>query len=539
MKTSISLLITVLFSLNLLQAQYVSKVWKGDLGDGRYKNPIINADYSDPDVCLGADGYYMVASSFNCVPGLPVLFSKDLVNWSLVGHALSKQIPEDFYNKVQHGSGVWAPSIRYHNKEYYVYWGNPDFGIFMVKASNPRGPWTEPHLVKAGKGLIDVCPLWDEDGKAYMSFALAGSRAGLKSVLLVAPMSPDGKSLIGEPRIIYDGHESNPTIEGTKFHKHEGKYYIFAPAGGVSTGWQVVLKADHPYGPWQVRTVMHQGNTSINGPHQGAWVRTPQNEDWFIHFQDVGVMGRVIHLNPMQWKNAWPVIGLDKDKDGIGEPVTTYRKPAVAAKVPVCTPVESDEFDKPNLGLQWQWQANPNFKWYYLNPANGGNLRLYSFYTSGAKSLWDAPNLLLQNFPAPEFKATTKIRIEPDKRYKGERGGLVVMGMDYAVLCIENTENTLLLTQNTCNKADNNGTERIVAAVPLTQQDIYLRVEVKEGQYCSFHYSLDGQKFIRIGTEFKAREGKWIGAKIGLFCTRPQESNDGGWLDVSYFRIEP
>jgi beta-xylosidase len=190
MKTSISLLITVLFSLNLLQAQYVSKVWKGDLGDGRYKNPIINADYSDPDVCLGADGYYMVASSFNCVPGLPVLFSKDLVNWSLVGHALSKQIPEDFYNKVQHGSGVWAPSIRYHNKEYYVYWGNPDFGIFMVKASNPRGPWTEPHLVKAGKGLIDVCPLWDEDGKAYMSFALAGSRAGLKSVLLVAPMSP-------------------------------------------------------------------------------------------------------------------------------------------------------------------------------------------------------------------------------------------------------------------------------------------------------------------------------------------------------------
>lgn len=250
-------------------------------------------------------------------------------------------------------------------------------------------------------------------------------------------------------------------------------------------------------------------------------------------------MGRVTHLNPMQWKNGWPVIGLDGDNDGIGEPVSIYRKPVVPVRLPVATPAESDEFDKATLGLQWQWQANPDFRWYYLDPASGGNLRLYSFYTPGAISLWDVPNLLLQKFPAPNFKVTAKVRFEPDKRYKGERGGLVVMGMDYAVLCIENTEDTLLLTQNSCNKADNNGTERIVAAVPLAQQDIYLRVEVKEGQHCAFHYSLDGQKYIRVGTEFKAREGKWIGAKVGLFCTRPQESNDGGWLDVSYFRIEP
>ena len=170
----------------------VSKVWVADNGDGTYKNPILYADYSDPDAIRVNDDYYMVASSFNCIPGLPILHSRDLVNWELIGYALLKQPPFELFDRVQHGSGVWAPCIRYHKNEYYIYYPDPDFGIYLVKASNPSGPWSEPLLVQAGKGLIDPSPLWDEDGKAYLVYALAGSRAGVKSVILVSQMNNDG-----------------------------------------------------------------------------------------------------------------------------------------------------------------------------------------------------------------------------------------------------------------------------------------------------------------------------------------------------------
>lgn len=116
----------------MAQAQYRSEAWCPDNGDGTYKNPVINADYSDPDVCVGGDGtdFYMTASSFNCIPGLPILHSKDLVNWEIVGHALRELTPKDVFDSTAHGMGVWAPSIRYHNGEYYIYWGDPDYGVY-------------------------------------------------------------------------------------------------------------------------------------------------------------------------------------------------------------------------------------------------------------------------------------------------------------------------------------------------------------------------------------------------------------------------
>src|SRR6186997_1048290 len=157
------LLILILFSVNLAAQQPVSKVWVADNGDGTYKNPIINADYSDPDAIRVGDDYYMTSSSFNCIPGLPILHSKDMVNWELVNYALKKQPPFDVYDKPGHGNGVWAPSIRFHNEEFYIYYPDPDYGIYMVKTKDPRGVWSAPVMVKEGKGLIDPTPLWDED----------------------------------------------------------------------------------------------------------------------------------------------------------------------------------------------------------------------------------------------------------------------------------------------------------------------------------------------------------------------------------------
>ena len=265
-----SLIAAFLLLAGSLSAQSLSDVWVPDLGNGKYKNPIIDADYSDPDVCRVGDDYYMTSSSFNCIPALQILHSKDLVNWTIIGYAAERLKPEDVFSKPQHGNAVWAPSIRYHNGEFYVCYGDPDRGIYMIKTKDPAGRWDEPILVHPAKGIIDPCPFWDEDGKAYIAHGYAGSRAGVKSIIGMIEMTPDGTSSIGSDRVIYDGHIGNATIEGAKMYKRDGYYYIFSPAGGVATGWQVVLRSKNVWGPYEARTVMAQGNTDVNGPHQGG-----------------------------------------------------------------------------------------------------------------------------------------------------------------------------------------------------------------------------------------------------------------------------
>ena len=222
---------------------YVSKVWVADMGDGRYQNPVLHADYSDPDVIRVGNDYYLIASSFNAAPGLPILHSKDLVNWSIIGHAFNQQYPLDHFRKVQHGNGVWAPAIRFHNNEFYIYYPDPDFGIYLTKAKNITGPWTAPVLVQAGKGLIDPCPLFGANGKNYLVHAFAGSRASYKSVILIKELNTAGDQVVSEGVLVYDGHELDATIEGPKIYQRNHYYYIFAPAGGVGTGWQTVLRS--------------------------------------------------------------------------------------------------------------------------------------------------------------------------------------------------------------------------------------------------------------------------------------------------------
>ncbi|MBO7259051.1 MAG: glycoside hydrolase 43 family protein [Paludibacteraceae bacterium] len=535
-----------------IQAQ-VSKAWVADQGDGTYKNPILYADYSDPDVCRVGDDYYMTSSSFGCVPALQILHSKDLVNWTIIGAAIPHALPPVSDTKPMHGMRVWAPCIRHHNGMFYIFWGDPDQGIFMVKTEDVKGTWSEPVLVKQGKGLIDSSPLWDDDGRVYLVHAYAGSRAGLKSVIAICELNADATKAITPSRIIFDGHEAHETCEGPKFYKRNGYYYIFHPAGGVPTGWQVVQRSKNIYGPYEWRKVLEQGTTSVNGPHQGAWVDTPEGEDWFFHFQDVGAMGRLVHLQPMHWHNDWPVMGLDKDGDGCGEPVLQYRKPKVTAKTTLLTPQDSDEFDEGVLGWQWQWHANVDERWYFADAANS-KLRLYSFpVVSGYKSLWDVPNLLLQKLNAPSLTATAKINFSPIHKYKGERAGMVLMGMDYSALVLTNTPEGLQLQQVECIKADKGATETIVASIPAESSTIYLRLKVhttphkiKESEGGHDHlvkahwtYSYDGKKFHKIGNDFTVKEGKWIGAKMGLFCTRPHiVTNDGGWMDVDWFRVE-
>lgn len=545
-------LIGLLFCVHA-SAQYQSKVWVSDQGDGTYKNPVLYADYSDPDVIQVSGDYYMTASSFNCVPGLPILHSKDLINWKIVNHALDELnlegAPDGFFDIPQQGRGVWAPCIRYHNEEYMIYWGDPDFGIYVVKTKDILGKWDKPILVLPGKGRIDPSPLFDDDGKVYLAHAWAGSRAGLNSIMTVCEMNAEGTKVIGDEILVYDGNDGvNHTVEGGKFYKKEGYYYLLAPAGGVETGWQLALRSKNVYGPYEIKTVLSQGKTNINGPHQGGLVETPSGEWWFLHFQDKGIYGRVIHLQPVMWKDGWPVMGIN-DNDYKGEPVLKHIKPDTGTVYPIETPADSDEFNVPSLGMQWQWHANPKQAWGF--PSVNGYLRMYGQnYPHHYTNFWDIPNLLLQKFPAPEFSVTTKLNAV--LMNEGDKTGLIVMGRDYAHISLVKVKDGYAIEYKTCKDAEQKNAEQSISVIglgkikinekynhktPIPDVEIYLQVKVADGGICTFTYSIDGIKFHKLPEVFEARQGKWIGAKTGLFIMNHAEGTSRSWVDVDWFRI--
>lgn len=494
--------------------------WTPDQGDGTYRNPILYADYSDPDVVRHGADFWMTASSFNCTPGLPILHSRDLVNWTLVNHAL-KNVPATRYHDVQPGCGVWAPALRFHAGKFWIFFPTPDEGIYVTTATEPRGAWSEPHLVQAGKGLIDPCPLWDEDGKAYLVHAYAGSRAGIKHRLRVAPMAPDGTRLLGEGQIVYHEPEKHPTLEGPKFLKRDGWYYILAPAGGVATGWQTVFRSRNIYGPYEDKIVLHQGRTTVNGPHQGALVDTAAGEWWFLHFQDAGVYGRVVHLQPVAWHDGWPLMGAFQG-DAAGEPVLHHRKPKLPDD-PGAAPATSDEFSSSQLGLQWQWNANHEPGWFSLT-ARPGWLRLFAQPIPEA-TLAQAPHLLLQKFPARSF--TVETRLELASAAATTEAGLVVIGREYAALALapQTTGRALIFRQN--------NQTRVV--IPWAPPSIRLRVRVRDGGQCEFAYAGATGPFTIIPESFQAVAGVWIGARVGLYAAAPQR--DESPADFEYFRF--
>ena len=526
-----------------------------DTGDGMYRNPVLYLDYSDPDAIRVGEDYFMIASSFCNAPGLPLLHSKDLVNWKLVNYILPK-VPTERYEKPVHGCGVWAPAIRYHDGIYYACFPMPDEGIYMSTTKNPFGAWSEPVNIRPGAGWIDPCPFWDEDGRAYLVAGVAKSRIGYKSVLHMVEMQPDGMGLIGEEVKIFDGNENDQvTIEGPKLYKRNGWYYIFAPAGGVKMGWQTVLRSRNVFGPYEYKIVMRQGDSPINGPHQGAWVDTCTGEDWFLHFQDVYAAGRIVHLQPMRFQDDWPVIGIAKDGNDYGEPVIHYRKPDVG-KVDwdVCGPDTSDDFAD-GLGLQWQWNANPKEEWYEVGQ---GQLVLHAVATEETVAYGDVPNLLLQKWPAPEFSCVAKLHL--DKMKNGDCAGTISMGMTYGLLEIEKVEDQYRLYfvtgQQTFIKSSEWTTEekRSPVAVLENTDTLFVKYEVKqtgtrfheEGnlyfpkETVSFFYSTDGTNYQEAGSLI-AEPGRWVGTKNGLFCIHRGNEAGGSLVvtEVSYDIVNP
>ncbi len=507
-----------------------ARVWVADNRDGTYTNPIIHADYSDPDVIRVGDDYYMVSSSFNCAPGIPVLHSKDLVNWRIINHVYD-QMPSDRYDEVIHGRGSWAPSLRYHNGLFYVYFCTPDEGLFVATTKDPAQKW-ELRKVLQVRQWEDPCPLWDDDGKAWL----------IRSKLCGGPvylhrMSDDGMTLLDNGKIVYCDLEANPILEGVKFMKRNGYYYIFAPAGGVTNGWQTVLRSKNIEGPYEARRVLDEGN-GINGPHQGGLIETQTGEWWFIHFQDRGAYGRIAHLQPAKWVDDWVVIGDDPDGDGCGVPVLSHKKPNVGKNYKkIVTPQTSDEFNEDKLGLQWQWHASPKDDWYSLS-ASKGKMRLYPMAApSDGGNVYFVPNLLLQKYPAPSFMATTKLNAAALE--EGERAGLIMMARAHSYLAVErhNDEFKLKLYSG---KFDNCGLlPQEQASLDLSKPTVHLRITMTaEGKY-TYQYSEDGKTFKNVSDQvFDADRGVWIGGKIGIYCLNANVMKGNGYADFEYFRVK-
>ena len=526
-------------------------MWNADLGNGMYKNPILYADYSDPDACRAGEDYFMIASSFCNAPGLPVLHSKDLVNWKVVNYILPK-VPEERYDKPVHGCGVWAPAIRYHDGTFFACFPMPDEGIYMSTTKDPFGTWSEPVNIRPGAGWIDPCPFWDEDGRAYLVAGVAKSRIGYKSVLHMIEMQPDGMGLIGDAKVVFDGNlNEQETIEGPKLYKRNGWYYIFAPAGGVKTGWQTVLRSRNIFGPYEYRVVMRQGDTPVNGPHQGAWVDTVTGEDWFLHFQDVYAAGRIIHLQPMSWKEDWPIIGIAKDGNDYGEPVLTYRKPNVgeaAKEAEICEPDASDDFSKNTLGLQWQWNANPKEDWYKLTSEG---LCLNAVKQEEKIKHGDYPNLLLQKWPAPEFICDTTLSLTGLKA--NEEAGVISMGVKYALLSFARNEEGMveasfingeqkygkILVESTEETSTSLGTlafaddsETITVRMSVQRvgtQDLSEKEKNFPLEEVVFEYSTNGTDYKKAGS-YMAAAGRWVGVKSGVYCAAHHSEAVGSCL---------
>jgi len=513
----------------LAQDGNVSQIWISDLGNGIYKNPILYADYSDPDVIRVGDDYWMIASSFNCMPGIPLLHSYDLVNWEIVNHIYDR-LPLQKYEHPVHGQGSWAPSIRYHEGMFYVYFCTPNDGLFVARATDPLGKWDIKQIVDVEK-WEDPCPFWDDNGQSYLARSI--HRGG---PAIIHKMSSDGLQLLDNGVVVYHDIEVNPVLEGLKMMKRNGWYYIFAPAGGVDTGWQTVLRSRDIYGPYETRKVLDAGN-GINGPHQGGLVQTQTGEWWFIHFQSKGVYGRVSHLQPAKWTDDdWIVIGEDPDGDGIGIPVLTYRKPNVGKSHPICTPQTSDDFRTGELGLQWQWQAHEKPRWLSLY-ARPDYIRLFAEpCPSEHGNLYFAGNLLLQKLPAPAFTATTYV--ETKFTDVGERAGAIVMGNAYIYIAIIKGENGNRISVVSGRNDRLAVVPEELASVEMVNNQVWFRIHLYDNQECSFSYSTDGVHFTGLGDRYPVTSGTWIGSKVGIFCSSPNIVCGNGYADFDYFRLE-
>ena len=504
------------------QDYYADERW-GDQGDGTFANPVLNADYSDPDVIRVGSKYYMTCSEFHFM-GMPILESDDMVNWCVVAHIFTSINLPGYSSMTKYGGGTWAPVLREHDGRFYMYVCTPDEGLFMSVADDICGPWEPLHQVKAVSGWEDPCPFWDDDGQAYLGRSQLGG-----GPIILHKMSADGRQLLDDGKEIYNG----PVAEGTKLFKRNGWYYLSIPEGGVGTGWQQVLRSQNIYGPYDGRTILERGVTNVNGPHQGALVDTPEGEWWFFHFQSTEPLGRVVHLQPVTWADdGFPIIGTDYDQNGIGEPMKICRKPAVKGDLqsPPHYPQGSDDFSSATLHPMWQWNHNPDSTRFSLSERPGW----LTLRPRNATTLRTARNQLTQKLMG--YKGEATVTLDYTELNDSTRSGLACIGNTFFGAGIRKGGGKTYLYW------EKDGSEKIVRALTdneLLSGIICLRLQFDAiSNSFRFRFSLDGTTFTDLGDSFKQGSRDWKGARLALYSYTTGKQGGNAHFDEFNYQFQ-
>lgn len=501
----------------------------GDQGNGKYLNPVLAGDYSDPDVIRVGEDYYAISSTFQFSPGMIVLHSKDLVNWEKIGHVvddLTLISPELNYDRMnRYGRGIWAGAIRYHAGKFRVYFCTPDEGFFMSQADHPSGPWEPLLCLWETSGWDDCCPFWDDDGQAYL---LATHYAAEYNIHLFR-MSADGKRLDLDSGKAIHRHKGS---EANKLYKIDGIYYFFHSEvydRGDESDVRVVmmLRSANLYGPYEEKELIHtHGTKEDREPNQGGLVQTSSGAWYFLTHQGTcGYFeGRTLHLLPVEWVDGWPIMGRDIDGDGVGEMVWGGSVPFA----PIAGSAETDDFDdfdEVRLHPRWEWNYQPRADKWSLTE-RPGFLRLHACLPLEPGELRKACNTITLRAPR-SARSEAIAKIDLNGMAEGQEAGLCHFGTQYATIGIEQIGGGKTLKYN--------DTGKLVYGPVLTGQWVWLRSQWDSAGNHRYSYSLDGERFHSFGEAYVLNWGHYRGDRIGIYCYN--NLAEEGYMDIDWFRL--
>lgn len=493
----------------------------GDNGDGTYTNPVIPADFPDVDVVCVDGVYYMATTTMHLFPGCTVLKSTDLVNWEYCANPLKQLSVADKYNlennKESYAQGMWACSMKYHDGKFYILINGNDAGGFILTATDPEGEWTMKPISRI---YYDPGMLFD-NGKVYVACG--------NSSITICELDEDF-NFIREKTVL----SNRPGLEGSHFYKIGDYYYIYATYGGWPSG-QAAFRSKDVFGPYEEKVLLEKNiNGNVNTVHQGSLIQTPRGEWWTMLFEDDGAIGRRPNLQPVKWVDDWPVIGDN------GVPYKTYKKPAADAPLTQQALPTTDNFRSYPLGMQWQWNHNPdNSSWSLFE--HPGYLRLYT--ASVATDFMHARNTLTQRiFTGYDNSkpSTGTIRIDVSGMKVGDRAGIAIQQDPYALIGVSKTADGLKLIwqQDTLDYVEN-FTPAETSTDITTDSIIYLRAQFDNAtSKTSFAYSLDNKTYTQFGgeTPMTFNLAIFVGARFAIFNYATQET--GGHVDVDWFSTE-
>jgi beta-xylosidase len=525
--------------------------WTPDNGNGTFTNPLFADEFSDPDVIRVGDDYYMTGTTMHVMPGLPVLHSRDLVNWRLLGYAFDRLDLGPEYRleggRETYGQGIWAPAIRHQNGTFYIFSNINGRGLQVFSATDPAGPWTHRSLPGPAH---DVSVLFDDDGRIYAVH-------GYDEVKLIE-MKPDLSGFIeGSERTIIPA--GNAMGEGHHFYKIDGRYFIIS-ANYSPVGRMTAARADRPEGPYETVTISARETMGqqrgwwladnglgkpLPGPgarieitepatpnfasavplHQGGIVQLPNGDWWGWSMMDRKSMGRTTYLSPVTWKDGWPYFGLPGN---LGRSPVTWLKPATRAQQePTPTWQRSDDFSGPALQPIWQWNHLPDDGQWSLS-ARRGHLRLR---TLPAPHFMLARNSLTQRAVWPESVATA--RLDARGLQDGDYAGLALLNVPFATLgVVRDGAGYRLRFYDQI--ADRTLEEELPGPV------VHLRVAGDfDQEIARFSVSTDGQAFRPIGGELRTayQLKTFQGVRYALFAFN-EKGRAGGHADFDFFRLD-